>query len=295
MRATGCFRTWTLASLLALSPTLASAEDAAKPYPPCERTPTEGDTTAAKGAFQAGNGSFNEADYDRAINYWEDAYHRDCTAHPLLLNLARAYELNGQKHHAVTALQTFLARNPGSSEEGQIKRRIEKLEEQIRTGDTAPPTPPPTAATPTATPTTPAMPPSDTAPPPAPESPPSGSRPIAPLILASAGGAIAIVSGIVWLGALSDLSTFEKKCPNRQCDQNSPTLQSDISKGNSAKSRADLSGGFTVAGLGIAAAGLIWYGVSKPRQTASAPHGLTAEVAPTFAPGYGGVLFDGRF
>jgi hypothetical protein len=294
MRATGCFRTWTLASLLALSPTLASAEDAAKPYPPCDKTPTEGDTTAAKGAFQAGNGSFNEADYDRAINYWEDAYRRDCTAHPLLLNLARAYELNGQKHHAVTALQTFLARNPGSSEEGQIRRRIEKLEEQLRTGDVAPPAPTPTPTPATVTPT-PAMPPPEAAPPPTEAPAPSGSRPIAPLIVASAGGAIAIVSGIVWLGALSDLNTFEKKCPNRQCDQNSPTLQSDIKAGNAAKSRADLAGGFTIAGVGIAAAGLIWYGVSKPRQTASAPQGLTAAVTPTFGLGYGGVQFDGRF
>src|SRR5882724_6811775 len=132
MRSPVRFSSWVVAAGVCLFPALASAEDAAKPYPTCDRTPTPGDVSSAKGAFDAGNGSFNEADYDRAITYWEDAYRRDCTAHPLLLNLARAYELNGLKQHAVTALQTFLARVPNSSEENQIKRRIDKLQEQIQ-------------------------------------------------------------------------------------------------------------------------------------------------------------------
>jgi len=135
---------WFVAAGLSLYPALAMAEDAVRPYPSCDRTPTQGDIAAAKGAFDAGNGSFNEADYDRAIVYWEDAYRRDCTAHPLLLNLARAYELNGLKHHAVNSLQTFLTRVPNSSEENQIKRRIDKLQEQIQSeAALAPATPPP--------------------------------------------------------------------------------------------------------------------------------------------------------
>ncbi|HEX3595043.1 MAG TPA: hypothetical protein VHU80_08080, partial [Polyangiaceae bacterium] len=101
MRSPVRLSSWFIAASLSLAPALASAEDAPRPYPACDRTPTQGDVSAAKGAFDAGNGSFNEADYDRAITYWEDAYRRDCTAHPLLLNLARAYELNGQKQHAV--------------------------------------------------------------------------------------------------------------------------------------------------------------------------------------------------
>src|SRR3972149_3238348 len=80
---------------------VASAQTQAPTYPECKNQPTDSDVSAAKGAFQAGQASFNEADYTRAITYWEDAYRRDCTAHALLLNLARAYELNGQKHHAV--------------------------------------------------------------------------------------------------------------------------------------------------------------------------------------------------
>lgn len=108
-----------------------AAEDTPAPYPPCDRQATESETAAAQGAFQAGQGSFNEADYQRAITYWDDAYRRDCNAHALLLNLARAYELNGQKKHAVLALQTYNERNPGSSQRAQNEKRIGKLQEAI--------------------------------------------------------------------------------------------------------------------------------------------------------------------
>ena len=71
--------------------------------------PSDSDVTAAKGAFQAGNVSFNEADYDRAILYWEDAYRRDCTATLLLQHLGRAYEGLGNLEQAVIALRTIRA------------------------------------------------------------------------------------------------------------------------------------------------------------------------------------------
>ncbi|HEY6722403.1 MAG TPA: tetratricopeptide repeat protein, partial [Polyangiaceae bacterium] len=119
----------TLGVVLFLSGHAAMAQT--RPYPECTAEPTEGDIAAAKGAFQAGQASFNEADYDRAITYWEDAYRRDCTAHALLLNLARAYELKGDKAQAVEALQTFLARKPESPQKDQIERRIVVLNQQI--------------------------------------------------------------------------------------------------------------------------------------------------------------------
>src|SRR5690349_1430760 len=88
-------------------------------YVECTHEASDTDLTAAKAAFQAGNVSFNEADYPRAILYWEDAFRRDCTAHPLLLNLARAYELNGRRRDAVVSLATFLEREPNSTERAQ--------------------------------------------------------------------------------------------------------------------------------------------------------------------------------
>src|SRR5690606_19081636 len=122
---------WMLGVLVLASAETASAQT--RPYPECSAEPTEGDIAAAKGAFQAGQASFNEADYERAITYWEDAYRRDCTAHALLLNLARAYELKGDKAQAVEALQTFLARKPESPQKDQIERRIVVLNQQIAT------------------------------------------------------------------------------------------------------------------------------------------------------------------
>ncbi len=124
-------------AVLTLVPALAHAEDEAKPYPECTREPSDSDTTAAKAAFQAGNVSFNEADYPRAILYWEDAYRRDCTKHQMLLNLARAYELDGQKKQAVMALETFLVREQNAPDRPQITRRIEVLKKQIDNDEAA--------------------------------------------------------------------------------------------------------------------------------------------------------------
>ena len=91
-------------ALLLVIPSLCQAAET-HPYPACNRQPSEADVQAAKGAFQAGNVSFNERDYDRAILYWEDAFRRDCTATLLLHNLSRAYEGKANLDQAVIALE----------------------------------------------------------------------------------------------------------------------------------------------------------------------------------------------
>lgn len=295
MRPFARFTSWALAGSVALAPALASGEEAVKPYPACDRTPTDAEVTAAQNAFQVGNASFNEADYDRAIDYWEDAYRRDCTAHRLLLNLARAYESNGQKQHAVNALQTYLARSPGSPDESQIQRRIEKLEEQIKAESAAPP---PQGGTGQATPPGPAKPAGTAAPQPGeapapePAAPAQGKRSIVPLVVAGAGGAIFVASGIVYLGASHDISKAENACPSRKgCD---PAV---TDAGNSARTRANISGGFAIGGIALIGGGLAWYFLQKPetQQTGSAPHGFRAAVVPAVGYGYGGVEVAGAF
>src|SRR4051794_37661294 len=173
-------------SAVTLVPALAHAADEPKAYPECTKAPTEAETAAAKGAYQAGNASFDEADYPRAITYWEDAYRRDCTANLLLKNLARAYELYGQKRQAVVALETFLVREPNTADKEQIQRRIEVLKKQIaaeKSASVAATAPPPAAAPP------------QTPPPPPTEANDSsqGKRSIVPLIVAGAGGVVLIV------------------------------------------------------------------------------------------------------
>src|SRR6478609_6755436 len=137
---------WLIGGAVAAVPALAHAEDEPKAYPECVKTPTDAETAAAKGAYQAGNASFDEADYPRAITYWEDAYRRDCTANLLLKNLARAYELYSQKRQAVVALETFLVREPNAADKEQIQRRIEVLKKQIAAEKAAPVAAAPVAA-----------------------------------------------------------------------------------------------------------------------------------------------------
>ena len=298
MRSLVRYRSWIVALGVSACPALASAEDAVRPYPTCDRTPTPGDVSAAKGAFEAGNGSFNEADYDRAITYWEDAYRRDCTAHPLLLNLARAYELNNLKQHAVNALQTFLARVPNSSEENQIKRRIDKLQEQIQSE--AATAPPPTAATAAPTPTAAPETPPPTAATPAPETPKEsaggGGLPVWPIVVAGAGLVMFTTGGIIWLGARSDLSDIEKLCPTHRECSNDVTQ-----RGNDANTRLNISGAVALVGAAALAGGAVWFfldmpsGGGKSSSGKRSPRGFTASVAPAVAPGFGGMSVAGTF
>jgi len=278
-------------SAVALVPALAHAEDEPKAYPECTKAPTDAETAAAKGAYQAGNASFDEADYPRALTYWEDAYRRDCTANLLLKNLARAYELYGQKRQAVVALETFLVREPSSGDKEQIQRRIEVLKKQIASEKSAPAAgvaPPPTAP---ANPQGPAQPE-----PVADVQAEGGHRPIAPLIVAGAGGVILIVGGVIFIKASKDLSDFESKCPSHDCGKGAEATKL-ASDANSARNRKTTGG--VVAGVGAAAlaGGLIWYFVS-PRsggQTASAGTWLKPRVTPDVTPGFAGIALSGAF
>jgi len=263
----------------------AFAEPPTHTYPECTHEASDQDLTAAKAAYQAGNVSFNEADYPRALLYWEDAYRRDCTAHMMLFNLARAYESNGQKRQAVISLETLLQREPNATEKAQITRRIEVLKKQIEQEDAAvaalPPPPPQT--------TQPAAPPPASEPPPPAAS--GSSTPVLPLVVAGVGGAVTIVGGILWLGASSDVRKYEKICPKQGDEYKCPPEQSDaIGPANDAAKRQTVSGAVTAfVGLPLLAGGLIWFFASSPGKHPA------ALVTPAVGPGYAGLSLDGRF
>jgi hypothetical protein len=258
------------------------------PYADCSREPSEADLTAAKAAFQAGNVSFNEADYPRALLYWEDAFRRDCTAHPLLLNLARAYELDGQRKQAVIALEAFLAREPNSPERAPIARRIEVLKKQIESDEAATRAlPPPPAAAPV---------PAATGAAPVPASPPaetSKGTQVLPLVVAGVGGAVVIVGGIVWLGAAAEVREFERACPKDavsgefKCPRGE---EGKIKPANAASKRQTVAGAVTAfVGLPLLAGGLIWFFASSPGKHPA------AIVTPAVGPGFAGLSLDARF
>jgi hypothetical protein len=260
-------------------------------YPPCERAPTEAEVAAAKGAFQAGNASFNEADYERALTYWEDAYRRDCTAHPLLLNLARAYELNGDRKRAIVALETFLTRSAGSSDEEQIQRRIAKLREQLEaeqaTGETIAPDPEPITASE----------PDQSAPPPAPDDAKPTGRPLWPLLVGGAGGAVGIAGIVLYATASAKISDLEDRCPSRDCTE-VPGGAQIVAEGNSARTRQVIGGAMTIGGLAVGAAGIVYYFLAPGRQSADAQGPLrarTPELTPWVGPESAGMIWQGQF
>ena len=201
---------WLVTGIVSLCSTGALAADTKTPFPPCTTAPTEADRKAAQGAFAAGQGSFNEADYATAITYWRDAYRRDCTAHALLLNLARAYELKTDRSEAVNALETYLQRKPDAPDVDQIRRRIDNLKSQMAAAapqPLAPVAPPPTAAPVAATPL-------------APEGADKGhGAGIAPFVIVGAGGVAAIVGAVVLAGGAKKVSNAEEVCGARACPQ----------------------------------------------------------------------------
>jgi len=271
-----------VSGLLALSvlvlPSLSWAADEMHPYAECTHEASDADLTAAKAAFQAGNVSFNEADYPRAILYWEDAFRRDCSAHPLLLNLARAYELNGQKQQAVVALETFLQREPTSTERAQIQRRIEVLKKQLETEQAAvPAAPPPPTAAPT-------------------QAPPPQQQPVVlkdhpqsnkviPLVVAGAGAAIFVVGGLIYLNGASEVKKYEEQCgtSHKQCPNDDL-----IGPANDAAKKQTTGGVIALVGLPVLAGGLIWYVVASTSST-------SARVTPAVGPGYAGLALNGAF
>lgn len=273
----------------------------ARPYPECLAEPTEGDIAAAKGAFQAGQASFNEADYERAITYWEDAYRRDCTAHALLLNLARAYELKGDKAQAVEALQTFLARKPESPQKDQIERRIVVLNQQIATEApevtpaAAAPEPPQETATELADPTPHAAEPSAPASPAEPR-----NHWIGPAIVGGAGLAAAVTGVVLHSSGSSDEEKAAEACPTRQqCSQRVED------QGNRGILKQKIGVGLIIGGGAAVAGGVAWYFLTKPQSSAASPteghasrrsaSGSRWLVVPEAGEGYAGVTAVGTF
>src|SRR5690349_10455036 len=241
------------ALVLLMVPAIAHAEEPTKSYPDCGREPTDAEVAAAKGAFQAGNASFNEADYARAIDYWEDAYRRDCTANPLLLNLARAYELAGRKRQAVVSLETFLSREPNRGEKDQGNLRVEVLKQKIAEEDAAAAEAPPPSTGPVPPTTGPVAPPLE-------ETAPKAKHSPLPWIVMGVGGAAIIVGTIGAVDAKKKIDEVEAKCPNHQC-VGSDTES--ITKGNDARSKLNGSVAIIAIGGAAVAGGAIWWYLDK--------------------------------
>ena len=279
-------------SVLFLAGSALAAETHA--YPECTMKPSESDVTAAKGAFQAGTVSFNEADYQRAIMYWEDAFRRDCTATLLLHHLGRAYEGAGNLEQAVIALRTYAERAPDSPERAQIQRRIEVFEQKIaadkqalaaqasaaQTQQTQASAAGQNQAAASAT---------------QPATATGQHRPFpwAPVAVTAGGGVLAIVGGIVYLSANSDVNNIEKQCGGRNnCPANSNLAQ----QGNDARSRAQIGAGVFYGGLAVAAGGAVWLVLDSTKKSPQqAEHTKPPALSPWVGGGVAGLAWQGQF
>jgi hypothetical protein len=270
--------TWLICGGLVLAPVAAVvAGDTTEAYPTCEGEPSPAQRQAAQGAFQAGSGSYQEGEYTKAIEYWRDAYRRDCTAHMLLLNLANAYERLGDRRAAVLALKTYLERQKDVTDRPMLEKRIKNLEEQIAAAEAA-------SAKPSATP-----PPASSAPSPAPvptqTAATTGGKSITPWIVVGVGGVLTVVGVLTYAGGKSKVNDAEAACPDRVCAD--PATQN---KGNDGRKQMNVGGVLTGLGLAGVAGGLVWHFAFDKPGTPS-----TGWLEPTVAPGYAGMSYGGTF
>lgn len=262
-------------------------------YPSCPGPVADAAVAAAKAAFQAGQASFNEADYARAIVYWEDALRRDCNANLLLLNLARAYELNGQKEQAVIALETFLARVPEDPQGSSIRTRIAVLETQIEEAarkKTAPAAPKPER--PSARPK-----PKQVEHPEVPPSEPE--RPLWPLFVAGGGAVVGATGFVLAAVAHGDVADAEASCPwNSTTGTFDCASSDDEEKGNNARLRRSIGLGVGIGGAAIAAAGVVWYFLQPLEEEEPPAIGFSRQgpwLSAGAGPGFGGIELQGVF
>ena len=272
-------------------------------YAACTSKPSQADTEAAHGAYMAGKGSFDEADYTTAVNYFRDAYRRDCTKHELLVIIARAYELQGNRREAVHALETYLERVPTASDAEVQKRHIANLKREIsdqQASASASASAAPLAsaapsasasAAPSASALTPVPIPSASATEPAPVTISSDSHghTIYPWLLVGGGVVATAIGGVMFAIGTNNVSQAEAVCHS---DHVCPAGNSSaVSQGNSG--RTDETIGVTVGSVGLAAivGGVIWHFVERPPR--ATPTTGKVELTPSFAPGYVGV--QGRF
>jgi hypothetical protein len=297
-------------SLVALIGTAASVPALAQPNPgdapalsqygACASKPSPSDTEAAHGAYMAGKGSFDEADYTTAINYFKDAYRRDCTKNELLIIIARAYELQGNRREAVHALETYLERVPTAQDAEVQRRHIANLKREITeqpapvVSASAPPSVSASAA-PSVSPTAPSASASVAPPPSASSSAPPTDRAghtVPPWVVVGVGGAALVTGAILYGVGAGQVSTAEQTCPvHGTCPSASA-----VSTGNSGRTNETVGVVVGAVGLGAVALGLVWHFVEGTRADAT-PTPATARplLTPQLGPGYAGVGLTGRF
>lgn len=264
-------------------------------FPECTKTPSSDDVEAAKQSHLIATSRFNLQDWDKAIEFWRQAYGLDCTAHALLVNIANAYEKKGDKRSAVAALETYLTRATGAPDLVKINERVVDLKKELQ--------PEPVASASASAPASSASASATETPPP----PPPGPRPfgVTPLVIAGAGTVLAIAGAIMIPAGLGPYNEALAECSGRDAEGNLTCAGAADPKASEAKGntgRAVWNTGAALLGVGLVAAagGLVFQFVfNKPAPAASAPPGRApgaqVNVAPLVSPELGGLVLHGKF
>jgi tetratricopeptide (TPR) repeat protein len=254
---------------------------------------SKSDVDRAHTVYLSGKQYLDEANYDKAVSYFKDAYSIDCSVHGILLAIASAYERKGDKAEAVHALEEYQRRAPNASDHDSNERRIHNLKDQMaREQPAAAATTTAPAATTTASgaPTAPAAPTATTAPtttasptgnPGPASSEQAGGHSVAPWILVG-GGAVVAVAGVILLSLGSgEVSSAENACggTNHVCGN-----PADASKGNDGRTLETVGViGLAVGGAAVVG-GLVWH-FTEPT---SKPVAGALHVTPVFSPAAAG-------
>jgi hypothetical protein len=212
----------------------------------CTESNVAKDPEAARVAFRAGQTAFSEGAYARAVELWDQAYRDDCTAHALLLNLAMAQELLGRPGDAIQTLTLFNGRSPSSPYVDANVKRIERLERAVAENSRDRARQNRALWSPVERPTTSG----------------DGAGLSVPLVVAVAGGAIAVVGGALFAeGRLSATSAEERCGAARACE-----VVGNLVDGERARTRAEVGGWLGGAGLATAAGGVVWHLLTRPER-----------------------------
>jgi hypothetical protein len=264
---------------------------------------TKADVDRAHTVFLSGKQFLEEANYDKAISYFKDAYSIDCSVHAILPIIATAYERKGDKAEAVRALEEYERRAPNAPDHDVLARRIKNLKDQIARDQqaTTASAAAPSASASAVSPLQPVAPPS--AEPSAPVAPPATSPPpghsqghsALPWVVVGVGGAALATGAILYVVGAGDISATLTDCPVHNGTQYMCKTHAMVDRGTQGNNFETVGVVVGGGGLALVAAGLVWHFLEKSDDsTASAPP-VTAHMAPALAPGYAGVAARGTF
>jgi hypothetical protein len=286
-------------SLLGMAVGVPALAQTASPsaYPPaCDDSKvSKSDRDRAHTVFLSGKQYLEEANYDKAISYFKDAYSIDCSVHGILPIIASAYERKGDKREAIRALEEYQWRAPTAGDHEVVERRIKNLKDQIaqeQPAATSPPSASATVAAPTASASGEGAPPmssSALAPlPPPPTVETASYHQAGPWIVMGVGLAAVAGGAIVYGVGAGKVSSAEATCGTSHVMCTSTSAASD---GNTGRTLEEV--GVTVGSVGLAAvaAGVIWRLVERPSEKGLASNHL--RISPLLAPSAAGISLEG--